>query len=107
MRRLGEISTPALVVWGVQDKLLLPGMGRRLADDLPYATYVEFADLSHMPHEEAPERVGPVLGKFLAGAAHDPARVVADSGAPMISESIIRRAAAGSATFSGQSATSW
>lgn len=107
VRRLGEISTPALVVWGVQDKLLLPGMGRRLADDLPYATYVEFADLSHMPHEEAPERVGPVLAKFLAGAAHDPACVVADSGAPMTSESIIRRAAAGSATFSGQSATSW
>jgi pimeloyl-ACP methyl ester carboxylesterase len=63
--RLHEIKQPILIAWGIQDKLVIPANGKRLADDLPNSTYVEFADLSHMPHEESPERVGPLWAEFL------------------------------------------
>ena len=65
MARLKEITQPVLITWGMQDKLLVPTNGQRLAADLPRAKYVEFADLAHMPHEESPERVGPLWAAFL------------------------------------------
>ena len=65
-KRLGEIHQPVLIVWGLQDPLLAPGTGRRLAADLPHAQLLEFDNLAHMPHEESPERVGPAVGQFLA-----------------------------------------
>lgn len=63
--RLREIQQPVLVTWGEQDPLLVAGSGERLARELPNGTYTPFADLSHMPHEESPERVGPLWSKFL------------------------------------------
>jgi pimeloyl-ACP methyl ester carboxylesterase len=63
--RLHEITQPVLIAWGIQDKLVIPANGLRLANDLPNSKYAEFADLSHMPHEESPERVGPLWAEFL------------------------------------------
>jgi pimeloyl-ACP methyl ester carboxylesterase len=65
LQRLKELNIPVLITWGVQDKLLVPGAGRRLADALPSAEYWEHEDLAHMPHEEAPERLGPRWAAFL------------------------------------------
>ncbi len=65
--RLGEISQRVLITWGEQDPLLVEGAGKRLARQLPCARYVGFADLSHMPHEEAPDRIGPLWAEFLNG----------------------------------------
>ena len=63
--RLKEIQSPVLVCWGEQDPLLQAGAGERLARDLPRCTYRPYPDLAHMPHEEAPERVGPEWAAFL------------------------------------------
>jgi pimeloyl-ACP methyl ester carboxylesterase len=68
--RLSEIQHPVLVCWGEQDPLLFPGAGQRLTEDLPHATYLPYPDLAHMPHEEAPERIGPAWADFLN---HEPA----------------------------------
>lgn len=63
--RLREIHSPVLISWGLQDPLLTPGAGERLAHDLPNATYRPYPDLAHMPHEEAPQRLGPEWSAFL------------------------------------------
>lgn len=63
--RLGEIQQPVLISWGVQDPLLVEGAGERLAKALPNATYDVYPDLAHMPHEEAPDLLGPRWAQFL------------------------------------------
>lgn len=65
--RLREIRHPVLISWGLQDPLLVEGAGERLARELPNATYEAYPDLAHMPHEEAPDRVGPRWASFLNG----------------------------------------
>ncbi len=67
VRRLCEITQPVLLLWGMNDPLLDPESGPRLAKDLPNCRFITFADLGHMPHEEAPERVGPIIAGFLNG----------------------------------------
>jgi pimeloyl-ACP methyl ester carboxylesterase len=64
--RLHQITQPVLLSWGEQDKLLVPASGPRLARDLPNCTFDSYPDLAHMPHEEAPERIGPRWAEFLA-----------------------------------------
>jgi len=63
--RLGEITQPVLISWGLEDPLLVEGSGERLARALPHATYEVYPHLAHMPHEEAPELVGPRWAAFL------------------------------------------
>lgn len=60
-----KLPQKTLVVWGAQEKLLPVDTATRLCADMPSARLAEFADLAHLPHEEAPERVGPVLAEFL------------------------------------------
>lgn len=70
---LPTIRVPTLVVWGRQEILLLPDAGDRLARDLPQGRLLAYDDLAHLPHEEAPERVGPELARFLNAPAEAPA----------------------------------
>jgi len=63
--RLGAVRQPVMVIWGVQDRLLEPDVVLRLPRDLPQVRIVEYADLAHAPHEEAPDIIGPVVAEFL------------------------------------------
>ncbi len=63
--QLGTIRQRVLLTWGQQDPLLAAGAGDRLAEMLPRVTYEVHEDLAHMPHEEAPERIGPRWAAFL------------------------------------------
>lgn len=54
-----------LVVWGSQEKLLPADTAARLCMEMPCAELAEFPDLAHLPHEEAPERVGAAVAAFL------------------------------------------
>jgi pimeloyl-ACP methyl ester carboxylesterase len=65
LARLHQIPQPVLISWGGQDPLLTEGAGERLAAALPHATYDLYPDLSHVCHEEAPERIGPRWAQFL------------------------------------------
>jgi pimeloyl-ACP methyl ester carboxylesterase len=65
LQQLKEITQPVMLVWGEQDPLLVQGAGQRLAADLPNCTFRLYPDLAHMPHEEAPDRVGPEWSRFL------------------------------------------
>ncbi|NNM84219.1 MAG: alpha/beta hydrolase [Phycisphaerales bacterium] len=65
MTRAGQLHQPVLVMWGLLDPLLRADSPQKLRQDLPNVRVVEYADLSHLPHEEAPERLGPLASEFL------------------------------------------
>lgn len=60
------IKAPTLVLWGNQDRMLPPSLGRQLVKEIPHAGF-ELVDAEHAPHEEAPEAVHPVVSRFLSG----------------------------------------
>lgn len=63
---LPRIRVPTLVVSGTHDRTVRPAWSRRVAVAVPGGRYVELPEVGHTPHEEAPERLLPVLRRFLA-----------------------------------------
>jgi pimeloyl-ACP methyl ester carboxylesterase len=57
---------PTLVLWADGDAWFSPAVGRRIAGDVPGASYVEVADAGHFLPEDRPERVAEELAGFLA-----------------------------------------
>ena len=57
---------PTLVLWADGDAWFSPAVGRRIAGDIPGASYVEVADAGHFLPEDRPERVAEELSGFLA-----------------------------------------
>jgi 3-oxoadipate enol-lactonase len=63
--RLRAIDVPTAVVHGAQDRLVHVRNGRRLAEMIPNAAYVEVEGVGHLPPLEAPE----ALLEAIAGVA--------------------------------------
>ena len=61
-----RIRQPTLVVWGQRDGLVDGSTPHRLKQDIKGLRLELLPDISHLPHEEAPEAVGPLVGEFLA-----------------------------------------
>lgn len=60
--RLGQIQTPALIIWGDADPVFPADDGRKLAHRLPNARLRLLPGAGHLPHEETPvETTGAVL----------------------------------------------
>ena len=60
--RLGELAgVPTLVMNGVHDPISPPRVSRAIADGIPGAKYVEFADASHGLPIQHPDRVNALL----------------------------------------------
>jgi pimeloyl-ACP methyl ester carboxylesterase len=68
LEHTGKLPQPVLLIWGEQDRLLASDTGRRLSEALPHNEFHSFADLSHLPHEESPDRIGPIVAKFIAAS---------------------------------------
>ena len=64
--RLGEITCPALVLWGAGDPYLPVEFGRAMAERLPGAQLREADGAGHWPWIDRPELVGEVV-EFLSG----------------------------------------
>jgi len=60
-----QIRTPTLLLWGKKDRLIPYGNAADYLAALPNATLVSFAELGHVPHEEAPAESLKPLEKFL------------------------------------------
>jgi pimeloyl-ACP methyl ester carboxylesterase len=60
---------PTLLTWGTQDKLILDDSMARLRDLLPDIEYHEIDGAAHLAHYEYPERINPILIRFLAQPA--------------------------------------
>ncbi len=60
-----SISVPVLLVWGRHDKIVPLHIGQSLNDALPNSTLHIVEDVGHVPHEEQPSAVIPVIASFL------------------------------------------
>ncbi|CAN5164092.1 alpha/beta hydrolase [soil metagenome] len=63
--RFGEISCPALVIWGEKDRIIRPENAQRFCADLGNAQLLTLADTGHVPHEERPPPVVDAIGRFV------------------------------------------
>ncbi|MDL4817270.1 proline iminopeptidase-family hydrolase [Actinomadura opuntiae] len=64
--RLPLIDVPALLVTGRHDEVTAPAY-RPFLDLIPDVRHEDFAESSHMPHVEEPEKFDEVMQKFLTG----------------------------------------
>ena len=63
--RLSAIQVPTLLLWGTDDQLIPPAVGRRMAAELPRAAFVLVPRAGHAAPEEQPEAVNRLLLTFL------------------------------------------
>lgn len=63
---LRQIEIPTLLLWGRKDRLIPFSNSADYMRALPNATLVDFPDLGHVPHEEAPDEALKPLERFLA-----------------------------------------
>jgi pimeloyl-ACP methyl ester carboxylesterase len=63
--RYPHIKAPTLIIWGRQDRVIPLANGERLAKSIPNARLVIIDNAGHIPHEEVPDAVRPVLASFL------------------------------------------
>ncbi len=61
-----HIRCPVLVMSGRHDFIWPPELGRRVANHLPHATFLELADAGHFPHLHTPELMTDVALRFLS-----------------------------------------
>jgi pimeloyl-ACP methyl ester carboxylesterase len=62
---ISAIQIPALVLWGEKDKLILPSDALKFKRDLPHNKTVVLAGLGHVPMEESPETIIPIISGFI------------------------------------------
>lgn len=62
---IGNIASPALLIWGVDDRWVPLEAGQRLAKDLPNAQMVIIPATRHCPMETEPEEFNELLLRFL------------------------------------------
>ncbi len=67
IQRYGEISRPVLIIWGDRDRWVTPEFGPRLKGDIPGSKLVIVKEAGHLPHQEQPEKVNPVIVEFFKG----------------------------------------
>jgi pimeloyl-ACP methyl ester carboxylesterase len=65
--RLGAVQAETLVIWGEKDSVLDPKLGRKLAEQLPRASFVCVEGAGHNPMWDRPQRFNELLLDFLAG----------------------------------------
>lgn len=68
---LGEITAPALVMWGEKDQVVDPSAADVWVHGLPNATLVTYPEVGHMPMLEIPEKAAKDYAAFL-GALRAP-----------------------------------
>lgn len=50
---IAAVTTPTLILWGEEDRLIPVAAGQWLARTMPNAQLVVYPDIGHLPHEEA------------------------------------------------------
>lgn len=63
--RLKEIRHPTLILWGEQDRLFPPQVGRDLQATIPQARLIIIPDAGHIPQWEQPQMVNRYITEFL------------------------------------------
>lgn len=66
-RHLHRVQAKTLVIWGENDTLLAPELGRELAAQLGHARFVKIEGAGHNPMWDRPERFNELVLDFLDG----------------------------------------
>ena len=66
--RLAGLAAPADILWGAEDRLLLPSYARRRAAAIPRARLHEIAGAGHVPQQQNPRAFVEKLSEVLAAA---------------------------------------
>lgn len=66
LARLPRIAVPVLLVAGAADRTVPPAVSARAAGRLPQAECRTLPGLGHLMHEEAPDRIAPMLRDWLS-----------------------------------------
>jgi pimeloyl-ACP methyl ester carboxylesterase len=59
------IQQPALVIWGAEDQVVSPSLGKKLAHDLANGRFEVLKNCGHVPQEEMPEETLALVSAFL------------------------------------------
>ncbi len=68
--RLGDIHAPTLVIWGENDRVLLPSAAKVFVDGIPGATLSLMPHTGHAPMIEHPEETARLVTDFVASLPH-------------------------------------
>jgi pimeloyl-ACP methyl ester carboxylesterase len=60
-----KLQVPVLLIWGEQDRMVPPGLGRQFARYSPLVQMLELAQTGHCPHDERPEAVNQAILDWL------------------------------------------
>ena len=63
--QLSRVRTPALILWGTQDRLIPVTQGLRMAQTLPNSKIKVYANAAHLAHEEIPKETAADTRAFL------------------------------------------
>lgn len=63
---LGQITTPTLILWGAEDKLIPASGADWFAARIPGSVKIVYPGIGHIPMEEAPDRTAADLDAFLS-----------------------------------------
>jgi len=63
--RIGEIARPTLIIWGEQDQVFPPEVGRELQRTIKGSSFTLIPKAGHIPQWEQPEAVNALLLTFL------------------------------------------
>lgn len=63
--RLNSIQHPTLIIWGAEDRVFPPNVGRELEETIPHASFEIIPEAGHMPQWERPSMVNALITKFL------------------------------------------
>ena len=64
--QIKRVKQPTLILWGDQDRLILPEHGDHFAQDIAGSRLVKFVGLGHVPHEEDPAQTVAIVKSFLS-----------------------------------------
>jgi pimeloyl-ACP methyl ester carboxylesterase len=64
-RRLPDLRTPTLILWGAKDTWVLPKYAGRFHEDIPGSRLIEYPELGHVPMEEDPVLTAGDARRFL------------------------------------------
>ncbi|MDX1410727.1 MAG: alpha/beta fold hydrolase [Nitrospirales bacterium] len=63
--RLNTIQHPTLIIWGAEDRVFPPGVGRQLQATIPHSRLQIIPGAGHMPQWEQPAQVNAEITEFL------------------------------------------
>jgi pimeloyl-ACP methyl ester carboxylesterase len=71
-RRLAAISHQTLIIWGAQDHVLPVSNAELIHHDIRGSRLEVLPNCGHLPHEEAPQLVNPLIAQFLSASETAP-----------------------------------